>query len=817
VPISAHAATITYEHDPATGRIQRAIYDDGTIVVYNYDDNGNRTRATVTPGVDTTAPEVPTGLTATPISMTQVNLSWADSIDNRAVTGYRLQRCAGTNCTSYAQIATTTTTTYQDTGRSAGSTYRYRVSAYDAAGNASAYSAPFNVTTLDTVPPSAPGTPIFSNIAMNSATASWPAATDNAAVTGYQYRLNSGSWITLGNVQSVNLTGLTAVRTYTFEVRAKDKANNAGPSSSGSFTTIDTAAPTAPGAPTFSNLTATSATVNWTAATDNIGVTGYRYRLNAGAWQTLGNVTTVNLTALSSSVTYAFEVQARDAAGNFGAASSGSFQLSDATPPSAPGTPTFTNLTMTSATANWAAATDNVDVTSYEYRFNSGGWQPLGEVLTVPLTGLSPATTYSFEVRARDGANNIGPASSESFTTPDTAVPSAPGTPTFTNLTQTSATASWTAATDNVGVTGYQWRVNGGTWQTLGNVLTVNIPGLTVVTSYTFDVRARDAAGNWGNASSGTFTTPDTSPPSAPGTPTFSNVAMTSATASWGAASDNVGVTGYRYRLNGSGWTELGNVTSVNLAPLTVVTNYTFELQARDGYGNWGNSASGSFTTPDTQAPGAPGTPGFSSITTSSATASWGAASDNVGVTGYEYRLNGGSWVGVGNVSSFALPGLSSGSSYTFDVRARDAAGNAGAASSGSFSTLATITISDRTVQTQQSGGTTASFVLTSGGDIGASQQRSPTAIDVGDWLAPKVGMSGFEALATLSDNTTCSSGPIGTWVNLGTNVSWTSTYSGGFMGGSKACVFILQIRHVSNQAVILGSAKIVVVAVNAP
>lgn len=815
VPICAHSATITYEHDPATGRLERAIYDDGTIVDYDYDDNGNRTRATVTPGVDNVAPGVPANVTATPVSQTQVDLTWAASLDNRAVTGYRLQRCTGASCTNFVQISMPTATTHSDTGLAAGTTYRYRLNAYDAAANESAFSTPVDVTTLDTVAPSAPGAPTFSNIAMNSATASWTAATDNVAVTGYRYRLNAGAWITLGNVTSVNVTGLAAVTSYTFDVQARDGAGNWGDSASGSFTTIDTEAPLAPGSPSFSNLTQTSATANWTAASDNIGVTGYQYRLNAGTWQTLGNVTSVDLTGLSAAVAYAFDVRARDAAGNFGPASSGSFQISDATPPGAPGTPTFDNLTMTSATAHWMAASDNVGVISYEYRVNTGTWQPLSNVTSVGLTGLSPATAYTFEVRAKDGANNVGSASSASFTTPDTAAPGAPGAPTFTNLAQTSATANWTAATDNVAVTGYQWRINAGAWQTLGNVLMVNITGLTVVTSYTFDVRARDAAGNWGNPSSGTFTTPDTTPPGAPGTPAFSNVTMTSATASWGAASDNVAVTGYRYRLNGGGWNTLSNVTSVNLTGLSVVTNYTFEVQARDGYGNWGASASASFTTPDTQAPGAPGTPGFSSITTSSATASWSAASDNVGVTGYDYRLNGGSWQTLGNVSSVGLTGLASGTGYTFEVRARDAAGNAGSASSGSFTTLATITIADRTVHTQQSGGTTASYILTAAGDIGISQPKSPTAVDVGDWLSPKLGMSGFEARATLT-NGTCSSGPIGTWVSLGSNQSWTTTIAGQ-IGSSKACVFTLEIRHSSNPSVIMGSANITVAAANAP
>ena len=55
------------------------------------------------------------------------------------MTGYRVERCQGAGCTSFAQIATPTTTTYSDTGLAAGS-YSYRVRATDAAGNLSPYS-----------------------------------------------------------------------------------------------------------------------------------------------------------------------------------------------------------------------------------------------------------------------------------------------------------------------------------------------------------------------------------------------------------------------------------------------------------------------------------------------------------------------------------------------------------------------------------------------------------------------------------------------------------------------------------------------------
>jgi YD repeat-containing protein len=432
-----------------------------------------------------------------------------------------------------------------------------------------------------------------------------------------------------------------------------------------------------------------------------------------------------------------------------------------------------------------------------------------------PATGRLSKATYDNGTVVDYTYDANGNRTGAIVTTAPNGIPTAPGTPTFSNITMVSATASWTAATDDVGVTGYEYRLNSGSWQSLGNVLTVNLTGLSAATSYTFQVRAKDAASNIGPASSGTFTTPDTAAPSAPGTPTFSSITMTSATASWSAATDNVGVTGYEYRLNSGSWQSLGNVLTVNLTGLSASTSYTLQVRAKDAASNIGPASSGTFTTPDTAAPSAPGTPTFSSITKTTATASWSAATDNVGVTGYEYRLNGGAWQSLGNVLSVNLSGLSVGTAYTFEVRARDAAGNRGPIKSGSFTTLANITISNRTVHTQQSGGTTATYSLTAAGDIAASQATSSATIDVGDWLAPKVGMSGFQARATLGASGPCSSGPMGTWVGLGSAVTWTRSVSGP-LGSSLTCVFTLEIRHSSNPSVILGTAQITIVAVNA-
>ncbi len=70
------------------------------------------------------------------------------------------------------------------------------------------------------------------------------------------------------------------------------------------------------GSVTISAKTTTSYTATWSAGSDNVAVTGYEYRLNAGSWVDLGSVLTVNISARTPGATDAFEVRAYDAAGN---------------------------------------------------------------------------------------------------------------------------------------------------------------------------------------------------------------------------------------------------------------------------------------------------------------------------------------------------------------------------------------------------------------------------------------------------------------------------------------------------------------------
>jgi C1A family cysteine protease len=91
-------------------------------------------------------PTAPSGLTATAVSRSQINLSWADNSNNED--GYKVERCRGSRCTNFQQIAVTgpNVTSYANTGLRRRTAYSYRVRAYNSTGN-SGYSNTSGATT----------------------------------------------------------------------------------------------------------------------------------------------------------------------------------------------------------------------------------------------------------------------------------------------------------------------------------------------------------------------------------------------------------------------------------------------------------------------------------------------------------------------------------------------------------------------------------------------------------------------------------------------------------------------------------------------
>jgi glucose/arabinose dehydrogenase/chitodextrinase len=194
-------------------------------------------------GGDTTPPATPTGLTATAVSSSRIDLSWAASTDNVGVVGYKVFR-------NGSQVGTTTTTTYQDTGLTPSTTYTYAVSAYDAAGNTSGQSAPASATTAppasDTVPPTVALTAPADGATVSGTVTVTADASDNVGVVGVQFLLDGVNLGTEDTTSPYTLSWVSTASTngqHTLAARARDAAGNATTSAPVTVTVSNTGPP----------------------------------------------------------------------------------------------------------------------------------------------------------------------------------------------------------------------------------------------------------------------------------------------------------------------------------------------------------------------------------------------------------------------------------------------------------------------------------------------------------------------------------------------------------------------------------------------
>ena len=168
------------------------------------------------------APTAPSNLAATAVSTSQINLSWNDNANNE--TGFKLERWTGSAWAQIAQLAANVTS-YSNTGLAAGTTYSYRVSAYNSAGS-SASSNSASATT-QVMAPTAPSNLSATAVSASQINLSWNDNSNNE--TGFKLEHWTGSeWAQIAqlgaNVTSYPNTGLAAGTTYFYRVSAYNSA-----------------------------------------------------------------------------------------------------------------------------------------------------------------------------------------------------------------------------------------------------------------------------------------------------------------------------------------------------------------------------------------------------------------------------------------------------------------------------------------------------------------------------------------------------------------------------------------------------------------
>ncbi len=668
----------------------------------------------------------PTAFTATKGAVTASSVEvLLNATDNSGAITYSISYGTIPTIVTVAGVSATQKS-YIVTGLAPATAYTFSVTAKDTANNA-AVNNPIAVlattsSVTDTIAPTA-FTAIKGAVTASSVELLLN-ATDNSGTINYSISYGTvPTVVTVTGVSAIQksyiVTGLTPATAYTFSVTAKDTANNAAVNNpiavlATTSSVTDTIAPTAFTA-TKGAVTATSVEVLLN-ATDNSGA--INYSISYGTIPTIVTVSGVSaiqksyiITGLTPATAYTFSVTAKDAANN--AAANNPIAIS-ATTSAVTDTiaPTAFTATKGAVTANSVElllnATDNSGAITYTISYGT-----IPTIVTVSgvsviqksyiVTGLTPATPYTFSVTAKDTANNAAAnnpiavlAITSSVT--DTIAPTA-----FTAI-KGAVTASSVEvllnATDNSGTVNYT--ISYGTVPTVVTVTGVSsiqksyiVTGLTPATAYTFSVTAKDAANN-----------PAVNNPiaiSATTSAVADTIAPTAFTAIKGAvtassvevllnATDNSGA--ITYSISYGTIPTIVTVTGVSaiqksfiVTGLTPATPYTFSVTAKDTANNAAanNPIAISATTSavaDTIAPTA-FTATKGAVTASSVEVLLNATDNSGAIT---YSISYGTIPTIVTVSgvstiqkSYIITGLTPATAYTFSVTAKDAANNAAA------------------------------------------------------------------------------------------------------------------------------------------
>lgn len=406
---------------------------------------------------------------------------------------------------------------------------------------------------------------------------------NDVAKVPYLYNPTNGIFISYDDVESfghkidfIKANGLGGAMFWEFSGDRNNDLLNKLTSELQGPVIIDDEPPTVPGNLKVTDVTSRSVSLEWDASTDNVGVAGYTVSYGSNTVDVTGTSTTIS--GLSPDTTYTFTVKARDLAGNESDESDPvtvtTEESSDPIPPTPPTDLQVTGKTTTSISLSWTASTDNVGVIGYTISYGSKSLDVTETTATI--TGLTPGTTYTFSVVAKDAEGNESEAATIEATT---------------NEGDTCTEPAWSPSTVYIGGerVSYNGKIYEAKWWTQGDR-----PDQSGEWGAWKFIENCEGEGDDGNGGDG-----DTEPPTAPTDLQVTDTTSTSVSLSWTASTDNVGVTGYTvtYGSNRVDVTE----TSVTISDLSPNTTYTFTVAAMDAAGNVSSETSVQATTDDPQ------------------------------------------------------------------------------------------------------------------------------------------------------------------------------------------------------------------------
>jgi len=614
----------------------------------------------------TTLVGMPSGVTATAVSTTEIDVSWANQV---AETGYRVERSLDERNWILVTTTAADVTSYANTGLVGGTRYIYRIRAVNAGGystpsaNVSTYTVPLAPTASVTVASDTQVNVFWSNV---------------AGETNYVVQRSadgSTGWATiaspLANVVAYGNLGLTADTDYFYRVIAH---NASGDSAASNVVAAHTMLP----APTGLTATAPSTTEIDLTWNDSTNETTYRLErsLDERTWTlvaTLGaDVTSYANTGLVGGTRYLYRVRAVNAGG----ASAPSTNASTYTVPLAP---TISGTVASDTQVNVAWSNVNGETNYVLQRSDDGvnGWttigSPLANVIGFANTGLTADTSYSYRVIAH---NASGDSAASAVFTAHTLIHQVSNFHAV-GVSTSQIDLSWD---DSTGETGYRIERYAGTaWALLttvgADVHTYSNTGLAAGTAYYYRVRALNAGG---------MSLVDANIPAGVTLPVATSVgavalSMSQVRLSW---LNVAGETGYRIERSAdgsTGWSTAGavgaNVISYTDTGLTADTPEFYRVTA---FNQSGDAAASTVQGTRTLLPAPVGLTATATSTTQINLA-W---TDSTGETGYtvERSLNGTTWGAIATLAadttSYSNTGLVAGTTYYYRVRATNAGGS---------------------------------------------------------------------------------------------------------------------------------------------
>lgn len=414
----------------------------------------------------------------------------------------------------------------------------------------------------------------------------------------------------------------------------------------------------------------------------------YSWRLNGSAWSDWSASTEVSVSSLIETNRYIFEVRARDEAGNIDASPAFARFTADFTQPSTAITfgPVEGAVVENPITFHWVGS-DNITASTdllFSYRLDYGIWSNWSKERTVTFSAPT-AGRHHFQVRACDEAGNID-ASPEirafipDYTAPKTLFRTAPAA--YSRVTLP-VTFDWLAA-DNLTPTlniEYSWRLDDGEWSPW-SLATTQIFKTLAIGKHTFNIRARDLAGNIeNNPEVRAFeildpTVLDTVIISAPPADKVQQFPITFA---WGGSDGHSRVNQLKYcwRVSGGVWSKPAYTTQLTLTELPWDGDHTFEVRTCDADGNFDQTPAISSFSVDSTPPNCYESWIPRQVTAGQPFTTYVVGDDNRTAATeltFRWRINAGEWSVWSNIANNTLT-LTAGI-HTLQIQSRDLAGN---------------------------------------------------------------------------------------------------------------------------------------------